>query len=202
MTQFKFSEKAPQLYSQHVVFVIGAISLIFFFLFSLWLIYSRAGIIQRNWLETQDSVYGISCFTNQLSSETIQNPTEPLINENPSLSNMSAQSQITPQVSTPPISVKPNSPLPQPPIKDSAKSQNQFIVQIGVFSQKQNADRIVTALKRKGIPAKIIVLQFLDSKNKYQLHLGPFASETEAKAYSEKQYKITEQRGIIKSINK
>lgn len=72
-----------------------------------------------------------------------------------------------------------------------------YLVQVGVFSEKENALRLKAILEKKGLKPSVKKL-VTGSKSRYQLSLGPYSSRKQAAREAKKQETITDQKGIIK----
>ena len=108
-------------------------------------------------------------------------PDTPVIrNNNPAPAvNRSPAPAATP--AAPAAAPKPAAPKPAP-AKPAAetKTYTDYWIQTGAFSSKSNAENVKTTLSQKGITS-IIENRLIDGKTIYQVRVGPYTTENEAK---------------------
>ena len=91
---------------------------------------------------------------------------------------------------TPPIPA-PSPPLSQPPAR-SAKPARQFVLQMGVFNNVDNAQELMTKLQKGGVPAQI----------EARVQVGPFKNKAEADLARKKLDAMGLDAGLLMAIHK
>lgn len=84
---------------------------------------------------------------------------------------------------TPPVPVKPASSTR--PVAAATTAAGEFVVQVGTFAQKDNAERLAVSLKGRGFAAVVSPLQ-QGGKTMYRVRVGPAGSRDSARALAGK----------------
>ena len=98
----------------------------------------------------------------------------------PAVSPPQVSTAMTPAPPAKPATTPPATPA-APPSDKSSTSGSGFVVQLGVFEQKQNAQRLATSLNGKGFAATVSATQRA-GKSMYRVRVGPAGTRTEAAA--------------------
>ena len=198
--------------SSKLSFIVGIGTFSIVLLSLLYFSYTRAGIIQRERLSTNDDKhYTHQCDDNQhvlfnpssnrvIFKEGDNQPKKELKNNE----NIEQVEQINTIVKTNPINepvATPNTPntpnTPKKAAKKVSKQKKGYIVQIGIFTEKNNAQRLGRELNNNGYKTTIKKITW-GNQPRYQLSLGPYVKREQALKISKAQRKISEQKGIIK----
>lgn len=106
---------------------------------------------------------------------SVPKPTEPLPNDPP---RAESTSPLMPEAQTTPAPVEPASPAPAPP-KSAAprltEAQSEFFIQVGAFSVKTNADRVIKKLMSGGFSP--LVQTRTTRSSMYVVFIGGFADK-------------------------
>ena len=96
----------------------------------------------------------------------------------PASSSPASTAQTTAKPAEKPVATKPAATVAKPAAE--TKTYIDYWVQTGAFSAKSNAENVKEKLSSKGI-ASIIENRVIDGKTIYQVRVGPYTSENEAK---------------------
>ncbi len=72
-----------------------------------------------------------------------------------------------------------------------------FIVQVGIFQQRENAKNLILSLKKDGIDAKTEAIE-MDGRQATRIWLGPFSTRSEATREGNKAMMRTHSKPIVK----
>lgn len=79
--------------------------------------------------------------------------------------------------------------------KKQSVSKKGWVIQVGAFSQKSNADNLLKKLTKSGM--KVYIEK---GKKLYHVRIGPFSSKSKAQQQQNKVEKKTGQKGIVKNL--